>query len=239
MRVTAVALALFYVAGCGVARADLVAGWTFETSVPTTAGPHAAEMGVNAGAGSPATGFHAGATVYSNPSGNGTAESFSSTNWLIGDYYQFRTSTAGYQGVSLSFSATSSNTGPRDFQIQYSTNGTTFAPLTAGTTYMVLANAAPNQVWNGSTVLPEYSFSFNLPAQLNNQAAIYLRLVDNSTVSANGGTVASTGTSRVDTVMINAAVVPEPAAVMFGAVVCCVVGLASLRRIWSSKNVSS
>jgi hypothetical protein len=230
VRITAYAIALFFVVTCGVVRADLVAGWTFETSVPTTAGPHAAELGVNAGSGSPATGFHAGATTYSNPAGNGTAESFSSTNWLVGDYYQFQTSTVGYQGVSFSFSATSSGTGPRDFQIQYSTNGTVFAPLTPGTTYMVLANAAPNPVWNSSTASPLYNLSFNLPAALNNQAAIYLRLVNNSIVSAGGGTVASGGTSRVDTVMIEAAAIPEPGAGCFALLVCGVVGFGAAWR---------
>ena len=238
MRSTAYAIALFFIATCGVARADLVAGWTFEPSPPTTAGPHAADLGVNAGSGSPASGFHvSGATVYDNPVGNGTAESFSSNNWAVGDYYQFRTSTTGFQGVSLSFSATSSNTGPRDFQVQYSTNGTAFTPLTVGTTYSVLANASPNLTWSSTTVRPEYSFNFNLPAALDNQASIFLRLVDNSTVSANGMTVAAGGTSRIDTVMINAAAVPEPGAVCFGLLVCSVVGFgAAWRRYFGQQG---
>jgi hypothetical protein len=229
VRITACSLALFAVATCGTVRADLVALWTFEanaiaTNNSATFGPIAANSGTGT-----ASGVHASAlTDWSSPAGNGSPRSFSSNEWAVGDYYQFQTSTVGYQGVSFSFDATSSNTGPRDFQIQYSTNGTTFTPLT---TYSVLANATPNPVWNGTTASSLYNFSFNLPAAVNNQAAILLRLVDNSTVSANGGVVAAAGTSRVDNVMINAVAVPEPSAVCFGLLVCGVVaGGAAWRR---------
>ena len=96
-----------------------LAVWTFETSLPATAGPHAAEGGINAGAGSPASGFHASASVvYSNPAGNGSAESFSSTFWSVGDYWQFSTSSVGYTDIHLAWDQASSNTGPRDFVLR-------------------------------------------------------------------------------------------------------------------------
>src|SRR5688500_4137533 len=58
-----------------VARAAVLAEWTFETTPPTGPGPHAANSGVFGGA---ASGLHASpATVYDNPSGNGSVESFS------------------------------------------------------------------------------------------------------------------------------------------------------------------
>src|SRR4051812_39869141 len=56
------------------AQADTLAQWTFETSVPTTAGPLAPEVGSGS-----ALAFHIGASTYSNPVGNGSNESFSST----------------------------------------------------------------------------------------------------------------------------------------------------------------
>ncbi len=75
--------ALATIAGSATAATTL-AQWTFETSLPLTSGPHAAEGGVNAGPSSPASGFHtSGATAYSNPVGNGSAESFSSNNWTL------------------------------------------------------------------------------------------------------------------------------------------------------------
>lgn len=188
----------------GSASAANIATWTFETSVPTTAGPLAPEVGAGS-----ATGFHSGSSTYSNPVGNGSAESFSSTNWLVGDYYQFQVSTVGMTGISISWDQASSNTGPKDFQLQYSTNGTTFSPIVD---YSVLANSSPNPVWNISTYDSMYTSALNLSAftALDNTASIYFRLTNNTTVSANGGTVASTGTDRVDNVTISGSPVPEP-----------------------------
>ncbi len=175
---------------------EVAAKWTFETSLPTTAGPHAAEVGTGS-----ASGFHAGSTTYSNPTGNGSAESFSSTNWAVGDYYQFQISSDGYQNIGLELDHTSSNTGPRDWGIFYSTTGVG-AFIDTGITYAVLANAAPNPTWTSGTHLDEYFYEFDLSGitALDDQATLFLRLVDMSTVSANGGSVGSGGTSRVDNV---------------------------------------
>jgi hypothetical protein len=192
-------------AGAGSAAADTIASWTFESSLPIAAGPYSPEVGAGS-----ATGFHSAGSTYSNPVGNGSAESFSSTNWVVGDYYQFQTSTVGMTGIAISWDQTSSNTGPRDFQLQYSTNGTTF--INIGSAYSVLANNSPNPVWNGTTYNAIYTFAQNLSAftALDNAPAIYFRLTDASTVSANGGTVASTGTDRVDNFTITGSPVPEP-----------------------------
>jgi hypothetical protein len=193
----------------GNAFADTIAQWTFETSLPATAGPFAAEVGSGS-----ALGSHVGAAVYSTPVGNGSAHSFSSTLWAVGDYYQFQVSTTGFNGVSLSWDQTSSNTGPRDFQLAYSTNGTTFTNF--GSIYSVFANAAPNPLWGSATVQPLYNLSFDLSSitALNNQATAFFRLVDASTVAANGGAVGTGGTDRVDNFTVTAtaavAAVPEP-----------------------------
>lgn len=192
-------------AGAGSAGAANIATWTFETSLPASAGPFAPELGAGS-----ATGFHAGGSTYSTPAGNGSAHSFSSNTWAVGDYYQFQVSTVGYSGISLSWDQTSSGTGPRDFQLQYSTDGTTFTNI--GSAYAVLANASPNPVWNMSTYNAVYTTSLNLSAisALDNAAAIYFRLTDVSTTSANGGSVAAGGTDRVDNVTIMGSPVPEP-----------------------------
>ena len=205
------------------ADASVLANWTFETTPPTNAGPHAADGGLLGGA---ASGSHAStATVYDNPSGNGSTESFSSNNWAVGDYYQFRTSSAQYENITIQWDQTSSNTGPRDFQLSWSTDGTNFTPL--GAPYAVLANAAPNPTWNPTTSSPLYTFGpIAGPAALDNQTDIYFRLTNTSTVSANGGTVAAGGTDRIDNVIISGEFIPEPAALslLAGA------GLALLRR---------
>lgn len=208
MQKTFIAATLAALAVASVASGAVVANWTFETSLPTNAGPFAAEAGVNA-ASSFASGSHvSGSTAYSNPVGNGSAESFSSNNWAVGDYYQFTTSTSGYQNVSISFDQTSSGTGPRDFGVFVSVNGGAFAQL--GSDYVVLPNAV--NFWSSTTMHPEYNVSLAV-AGGDNAASLTFRLVNTTIVSANGGTVAGGGTSRVDNVSITGDLIPAPGAV--------------------------
>jgi hypothetical protein len=186
----------------GAAHATFVAQWTFETSLPATAGPFTAEVGTGS-----ASGFHAGASTYSSPAGNGSAHSFSSNTWSVGDYYQFSTSTLGYSGISLSWDQTGSNTGPANFKLAYSTNGTSFTDFL---NYSVI-----NSAWSSGTAVATTSFSSNLATvtPLNNQSAVYFRLIDTSTTAINGATVAPAGTGRVDNFTVNGtgtAVVPVP-----------------------------
>jgi hypothetical protein len=133
----------------------------------------------------------------------------------VGDYYQFRVNTTGYSGITLSWDQASSNTGPKDFKLAYSTNGTTF---TDWASYSVLANASPNPTWSSSSPTALYTFTQNLSsiAALNGQSNIYFRLIDTSTVSANGGAVGTGGTDRIDNFSVSGApvaVTPVPAAV--------------------------
>jgi hypothetical protein len=181
--------------------AAVLADWTFETSVPTTSGPHVAEAGINA-ASSQASSNTGG--TFSNPAGNGSTESFSSNGWNVNEYWQFTTDTSGYQGISLTFDATGSNTGPRDFKISYSTDGVTFSDLT---TYTLT-----NDSWSTVTANPVSTKGpFTFAGALDNDSSIFIRLIDTSTTAVTGGTVASTGTSRIDNVVIQGTAIPEPA----------------------------
>lgn len=177
-------------------RIELV-GWTFETSLPTTAGPHLAEIGIGI-----ASGFHAsGATTYSNPVGNGSGESFSSNNWSIGDYYQVEFSSAGYQSLQISFDQTRSSTGPETFQFSYSLDGSNFTLL--GEAYVVpvisWAFAAPD-----ATLESSFSFDLISATVLNNQESVSIRLTASSSPSSTGGT------NRIDNFFVTAAAIPEP-----------------------------
>lgn len=203
--------ALIALAGLAhLADAALIASWTFETSVPATAGPHVAEGGANA-ATSNASGSHANATVaYTNPAGNGSNESYSADKWAINDYFQFTTSTTGFTGINIGWDQTSSNTGPRDFEVQYSTNGINFTSLT---TYQVLGNGvAPNAAWTAATNVPAYGFVAPGAAALDNKASITIRFVNTSTVAVNSpNPVVAAGTNRMDNVIITGTLVPTPA----------------------------
>jgi hypothetical protein len=203
------------------ARAQ-IAEWTFETSAPS--GLHsgwftniASEIG-----GGTASAFHTGTALYSIvPSGNGSSRFFGSTNWLVGDFFQFSASTVGSFGIKLSWDQTSSAIGPVKFNLQYSTDGSSFTTFI--TDYGVATNGAAtinggsggptSGAWSSTTPATGYSYSYDLSSitDLNNQSTVYFRLVDDSSVTASGGTVNSAGTDRVDNFTI--AVVPEPEAV--------------------------
>jgi len=180
--------------------------WTFETSAPESAGPHAAEIGDGY-----ASGYHAGNAVYSHPVGNGSATSFSSTVWSVGDYYQFTLSSAGYQDIRVSWDQASSNTGPRDFGFFWSTDEVNY--LQFGGNYQVNANASPNPAWSKTTPYPLYSYSLDLGylTALNDATTISFRLIMMSTVSANGGTVGPSGTDRVDNFKVEMTRIPSSA----------------------------
>ncbi len=196
MKISKVVAALITLASVSSANAAIIAHWTFETSIPTTAGPHAAELGDNAGVGSPATGFHTvAATAYSNPAGNGSVESFSSNNWSIGDYYQFQTSTVGYTLITIDWCQNRSSTGPGDFTLSVSTDGVNFSPLSSN--YVV--NAV---TWTAGTQLPDSCYApVAAPASADNQASVFFRMTANVAGAA-------AGSNRIDDVRISG--VPEP-----------------------------
>ncbi len=182
-------------AGAGVACGQVtLAEWTFETSVPTTAGPHAAEGGTLGGNAFAVT----GGTI-SNPTGNGTPESMSSNGWDAGDYFEFRTSSTGYAGLTFSWSQGRSPTGPELFDFTVSTDGASFVTLLPG--YSVRVLSGPGWSSPGVPVAMDI-FTVNLPAAYDNQALLVFRMVSLQTVAA-------AGTNRVDSVTLT---VPAPAA---------------------------
>ena len=195
--------------------AQSIATWTFETTsnsitgTSATIGPIAADSGTGN-----ATGVHASsATVWSHPAGNGSPSSFSVNTWAVGDYFQFQFSTTGFHGLSLSWDQTSSNTGPGHYTLSYSLdNGANFT--TVGS-YSVLPNASPN-AWNINTANSLFTLSYDLGSAIDDSSSVLVRLTDADTVSANGGTVATTGTDRIDNFNVFTTPVPEPSAAALG-----------------------
>ncbi len=190
------------------AQAATVVQWTFEApTTPADLNNSMVSPDVVASTGTGlAMGFHASAaTDWSTPAGNGSAESFSSNTWAVGDYYQFSFFTAGFQGLMLSFDQISSGTGPRDFALSYSVDGG--SSFTQFTTYSVASTPS----WSGGTYQPAHTYSFDMSAVglLDDQASVIMRLTNSSTVSANGGTVAAGGTNRVDNFSVVMTPVPE------------------------------
>jgi hypothetical protein len=232
------ALAALAAVSAAPSFADTLATWTFETAPITgTYTPGAgtattnflADSGLQAGSAF-AIGLHAvAATAYSSPAGNGSTHSFSVNNWSVNDYWQFQLSTTGEHGLSVSYDQTSSTTGPRDFQLSYSVNGGSSFTL-VGSTYTVLPNSAPN-AWNSTTAFSIFNFNYDLGSAIDDTGTVIFRITDVSTVSANGGTVATAGTDRLDNFTVFTTPVPEPSTVALGIVG----GLAGL-VIWKRRK---
>jgi DNA/RNA endonuclease G (NUC1)/PKD repeat protein len=178
--------------------------WTFEgdnvnaydnTVNSTTVGNIAADVGSGV-----ATGVHASAASdWSAPSGNGSVHSWSVNNWSVGDYFQFQVSTLGVAGIQLSWDQNGSASGPRDFVLQYSTNGTSFTQI--GSQYSL---PSPVHTWSNASYDATCHFSTNLSSitALDNASSVYFRFVDNSTTRIDGGTVATAGTDRMDNFLV-------------------------------------
>ena len=187
-----------------------VASWNFDTLSTTGNTPGMAYPAIPADSGSgSATGVHAdAATDWSTPAGNGSAKSFSANNWALGDYYQFQAnfSALGTGKFQVSWDQTGSDTGPRDFTLEYSTTPD-FSSLTT-----VMSYSLTNDGWTGGTHQAASSRSGETAVNdYSASSAIYFRLVDTGFSSINGGGVAAAGTSQVDNVSVSFfTAVPEP-----------------------------
>ena len=202
------------------ARASVVlANWTFETytaaSLTAATGPALlAEAGLGAGV-AVATGVHASSSAqWSNPAGNGSAESFSVNTWTVGDYFQFRTSSSGYAGITLGWDQTGSSTGPTNFSLLYSTDsGVNFTQFA---TYAVVkslnfSDGTTGTSWASTKTATNTSFSYDFSSitGLDNNSNIVFRLAQLNNITTGASTVATAGTGRIDNVIITASV-PEP-----------------------------
>jgi T5SS/PEP-CTERM-associated repeat protein len=181
---------------------QIISQWTFEAGKPgnpVSAGGNTLS-GISPAIGNGiASGFHASAaTVWDNPAGNGSTESMSSNNWALGDYYQFRISTVDLENITLNFEQVSSTSGPRDFQLQYSTDGTVFTDF--GAPYSIRANANPPWSVSTPTGIDNYSFDLSSIGAINDLESVFFRLTVDSNISSNGGTIGTGGTSRLDNV---------------------------------------
>ena len=136
-----------------------------------------------------------GATLYTSDTTAGmSGYSVRATNWDDGadsKYWLAPFDAVGFESLVLVSSyQMSSNTGPRDFKLQYSTNGTSWNDVDDG-------EITVSTGWTSGVLI-----DLALPAALDNCPTTYLRWIMTSDVAVNGGTVANTGTSRLDEVYI-------------------------------------
>lgn len=188
------------------ALAATIAYWDFETNnPPATAFTGQTCPGIAADTGNgTASGYHASAaTAWINYDGSLPAidHSLGCNNWAVGDYYQFQTSTSGYRDIQISWDIRASNTGPQDFDLEYSTDGSSFIVATTTQT-------AAGAVWVYGA-----GFDCSSIAAIENAPTLYFRLKNSTTDAAGGtGTIQPAGTTRIDNILITGSPVPEPAA---------------------------
>lgn len=130
-------------------------------------------------------------TQLSNPLS--TTSVVSSTGWDAGNgskFWQIDINTTGASQMKLSSVQRSSNTGPRDFKVQYQVGAGAWTDVT-GTTLTVGNN------WT-SGVLTDVA----LPSACDNQSSVLIRWIMTSNTGVNGSAVASGGTSAIDNIYI-------------------------------------
>jgi hypothetical protein len=122
-----------------------------------------------------------------------TGDAPNAVNWDVGadtKYWMTTITTTGYENLKLSSVQRSSNTGPRDMKVQYSTDGLAWTDVPMAT--LVIANN-----WT-SGVLDEVE----LPAACENQPTLMLRWIMTTDVAVNASPVGAAGTNRIDEILI-------------------------------------
>ena len=171
-----------------------VAEWIY-TAEPTGGLPAAATGGAN---NTGATLELSGATY-----NKFSSKSISGKGWSVGGYWLLTLDTTGYENLTFSASLRSSKTGPANFKLQYQLSGTdTWTDIEGGT-----ATATDS--------LKKAFTDVALPAAVSNVAGVKLRVLVADNASVNGGTIAATGTSNINSITITGtAAVVEPAGVV-------------------------
>ena len=108
-----------------------------------------------------------------------------------GQYWQISgVSTQGYERIELSFATRGSNTGPKNFALEYSTDGTTWRPLRDG-----------KNVWIAYTIAENNRFQrhgpYELSSAINNLEILHFRFANTDEESVIGDTTKSSGTNYI------------------------------------------
>ena len=169
-----------------LATASNIVGWTFPVSGATLTADVA-----NANNSGRTISISSG-SIISSSGASGTDFSASTNTWTAANkFWEISVNTTGYKNIKVSSQQIASNTGPRDFKIQYKVGaGGTYTDVTGGT--VLVANN-----WTSGAVN-----NLALPEACDNQALVYVRWIPTSTTAVNGSPIAAGGTSRIDNIYI-------------------------------------
>jgi len=226
--ITAAALTAFSYCSITAANAVLVAEWNFDGTYAdafwgagssftgTSFGNYLAEVGAGTMFGI-RTNTQTNVT-WTRPAGNGTRTSASGIGLSANDtYWEFNVSTINLKDLLISYDQVSSNTGPRNWKLQYKVGAGSYVDVAS---YNIGYNSAGATLsWASSAVRTESQLNFNLSsiAALNNKASVFLRVLIAGTQQYNPTATAAFGTAgstRIDSIKINATAVPEPESVL-------------------------
>ncbi len=122
--------------------------------------------------------------------------------WGAGAYLEIRTSTVGYENITFSAKIGATNKGPRDYKLQFSTDGVKFKDV-AGVFFTVPTNKTLYAAFNG----------VKLPAAAADCETLYIRITVASNMMVNGtaGLVGSTGgETAINNIVVSGDALPVP-----------------------------
>jgi len=187
------------------AQNEVIAGWTFESEVVSER--INADLGNSNNTGENVqviTPVSINFTTYVQGSGGTGTFAKNSNQWQeesgTEKYWQVRVNTLGYNNLQISSKQLGSNTGPRDFRIDYSLDGTDWIAIPGSD--ITVANNFTSGVVN----------ALSAPEAASNQGQVFFRWIPTSNISINGGTTASTGTNRIDDILIEGVALGEDVA---------------------------
>lgn len=100
----------------------------------------------------------------------------SNNPWAVGAYIELRVSTVGYSDLVFAAKLGGTKKGPRDWKLQYSTDGVTYTDV--GATYAISTNKDMQQAFDYVA----------LPAAAENASTLYIRMTVTSDTLINGST---------------------------------------------------
>lgn len=148
----------------------------------------------------------------------GTTYSIGSAGLLENEYYQIETNGAQYGNLQVSFFMKGSNTGAKNFVLEYSTDGENFNPAGEGTlacsypAYNADGTSSPvnidktisNGAFSLQTAGKMHEIHISLPAAANNADKLTLRVRVADNTSIKGATIGSGGTNYFHDIKITA-----------------------------------
>lgn len=178
--------------------AEVIVEWNF----PTTSADATADAGITANL-TKTLSVGGGVGTISYTANGATTKCARANNWRQGSgskYWTVNFTTSGYQNIKFwSKQSASGNTGPRNFKVQYSLNGSTWTDVSGATVTCAT---------NWTTGVLE---GISLPEACNNQNTVYLRWLMSSN-SAISGQLSNNTYSYIDDIVVKGiymAVAPE------------------------------